>query len=42
MEERQLSYGVTQMWNIRNSEGDYKGSSGNWGKIKEEDKPWNS
>ena len=27
--ERQLSYGFTHMWNIRNSEGDHKGKDGN-------------
>ena len=39
MRERQLSYGFTHMWNIRNSERDHKGRRGNWRKIREEDKP---
>ena len=35
--ERQLSYGFTRMWNIRNSERDHKGrGETEWQKIKED------
>ena len=41
IEEGQLSYGLTHMGNIRNSERDYKRNEGNWvWIIREEYKPW--
>ena len=38
--EGQLSYGITHMWNIRNSVEDHRGrGETEWGKIREGDKP---